>query len=275
MFQLKQMVTVNGTSSDGNVSMLRVLGAARKREVKATQNLSVIVLFFMVCWIPLYTINCVEAFCKSCDVPKTLLDCCIILSHLNSAGNPLLYAYHLRDFRSALKALLFGTTVEKRIGRDNSAYVQDTPTERRERLKKITAAHLYRQQSSFKLQGKSMFDSSLQRIETIPSIYTIDDDKHDIPHNHKTKLDLQTESVLDINMCNNQNEKYNFQNSALDLKQNCVTDGSNLKLEELTLRFVDEQKHPVYALGLLQDPPSSPEQTFSNLQAAIEQQPRT
>ena len=83
--------------------MLRMLGAAQKREVKATQNLAIIVLFFMICWIPLYTINCVLAFCHDCKVDSSFMFSCIILSHLNSAGNPLLYAYHLRDFRSALK----------------------------------------------------------------------------------------------------------------------------------------------------------------------------
>lgn len=86
--------------------MLRVLGAAQKREVKATQNLSIIVLFFMICWIPLYTINCIVAFCRDCTIPPTLMFFCIILSHLNSAVNPLLYAYHLKDFRAALKNLI-------------------------------------------------------------------------------------------------------------------------------------------------------------------------
>lgn len=84
-------------------TMLRVLGAARKREVKATQNLSRIVFFFIVCWFPLYTINCVMAFCPKCEVNDFLLNFCIILSHMNSVGNPLLYAYHLKDFRAALK----------------------------------------------------------------------------------------------------------------------------------------------------------------------------
>lgn len=92
----------NGSNSSGG-TMLRMLGAAQKREVKATQNLAIIVLFFMICWIPLYTINCVLAFCNDCEVNGTFMNCCIILSHLNSAGNPLLYAYHLRDFRAALK----------------------------------------------------------------------------------------------------------------------------------------------------------------------------
>lgn len=88
--------------------MLRMLGAAQKREVKATQNLAIIVLFFMICWIPLYTINCILAFCHDCEVDSTFTNFCIILSHLNSAGNPLLYAYHLRDFRAALKNFLCG-----------------------------------------------------------------------------------------------------------------------------------------------------------------------
>lgn len=116
---MRQIVTMNpeNGSSTNNCSsggtMLRVLGAAQKREVKATQNLAIIVLFFMICWIPLYTINCILAFCNTCQVDSTFMFSCIILSHLNSAGNPLLYAYHLRDFRAALKNFfcnLFGYT---------------------------------------------------------------------------------------------------------------------------------------------------------------------
>ncbi|KAF5298069.1 hypothetical protein FQA39_LY11837 [Lamprigera yunnana] len=111
--QVRQIVTMNpekGTTTTGRSqggTMLRVLGAAQKREVKATQNLSIIVLFFMICWIPLYTINFILSFCADCfEVNETIMLCCIILSHMNSAGNPLLYAYHLKDFRAALKHFL-------------------------------------------------------------------------------------------------------------------------------------------------------------------------
>lgn len=101
------MTLLNGGQRCGDSpTKLRVLGAARKSEVKATQNLSIIVAFFAVCWMPLYTINCVQAFCVECTVPSSLLNACIVLSHLNSAGNPLLYAYHLKDFRNAFKSLL-------------------------------------------------------------------------------------------------------------------------------------------------------------------------
>lgn len=105
------MAVLNGGRCGGNSpTKLRVLGAARKSEVKATQNLSIIVAFFAVCWMPLYTINCVQAFCDECPVPASLLHACIILSHLNSAGNPLLYAYHLKDFRNAFRSLLLCKT---------------------------------------------------------------------------------------------------------------------------------------------------------------------
>ncbi|XP_037938367.1 G-protein coupled receptor moody [Teleopsis dalmanni] len=107
----------------GTGTMLRVLGAARKRDVKATQNLSIIVLFFMICWIPLYTINCIMAFCPTCYVHPKLTLFCIILSHLNSAVNPVLYAYHLKDFRAALKNLvlkLMGVDIEQPV--DNTIH---------------------------------------------------------------------------------------------------------------------------------------------------------
>lgn len=74
-----------------------------KREVRTAKNLAIIVVFFMICWIPLYTVNCVQAFCSKCNVPIWLLDTFIVLSHVNSALNPFLYAYHMTDFRTALK----------------------------------------------------------------------------------------------------------------------------------------------------------------------------
>lgn len=94
-------------TSHSETQMLRLLNsAAQKREVKATQNLSIIVAFFMICWIPLYTINCINAFCKQCFINESVIYFGIVLSHLNSAINPLLYAYHLKDFRGAMYRLI-------------------------------------------------------------------------------------------------------------------------------------------------------------------------
>lgn len=124
--QVRQTVTFNSAeksfktntcsysiSKPNSGAMLRVLGAARKREIKATQNLSIIVIFFMMCWLPLYTINCIKAFCPECHIDASITFAAIILSHLNSAVNPLLYAYNLKDFRAAMKTLIL-----KMIGKD-------------------------------------------------------------------------------------------------------------------------------------------------------------
>lgn len=107
--QVRQMVSlsesVNADRENAGLS-LNLLRETRRKEVNATENLSRIVLFFVLCWMPLYLINCLQAFWIGFDVPDIVMDLCIILSHLNSAGNPLLYAYHLSGFRWALKSLL-------------------------------------------------------------------------------------------------------------------------------------------------------------------------
>lgn len=105
---LKGKKSKSTPADTSSTPMLRLLGAAQKRDVKVTQNLSRIVIFFIICWFPLYTINCIKAFCPDCDVSHIVVNCCIILSHINSVGNPILYAYHLKDFRAALKAFICG-----------------------------------------------------------------------------------------------------------------------------------------------------------------------
>ena len=89
-----------------------------KREVKKAQKLFIIVVFFMLCWIPLYTLNTIKAFCPHCESPRLLLDLFIILSHLNSVGSPFLYAFHMKDFREALRRLLCKCAIRQRHFRD-------------------------------------------------------------------------------------------------------------------------------------------------------------
>ncbi|XP_066975019.1 uncharacterized protein [Macrobrachium rosenbergii] len=88
---------------------------ANKREVKAAKSLSIIVLFFLICWFPLYTINCVQAFCETCPVTPEFMYFTIILTHVNSAVNPFLYAYHMKDFRHALKAFILEKILRRRL----------------------------------------------------------------------------------------------------------------------------------------------------------------
>ncbi|XP_045132498.1 uncharacterized protein LOC123516859 isoform X4 [Portunus trituberculatus] len=85
---------------------LNQMAHPNRREVKAAKSLSIIVLFFMISWFPLYTINCVQAFCKHCTASSGVMFFTITLTHLNSAINPFLYAYHMHDFRAALKSFI-------------------------------------------------------------------------------------------------------------------------------------------------------------------------
>ncbi len=90
-----------------------------RREVKKAQKLFIIVVFFMLCWIPLYTSNTVQAFCSDCKPPPSILvDLLIILSHANSAGSPFLYAFHMKDFREALRRLFCKCAIRQQHLRD-------------------------------------------------------------------------------------------------------------------------------------------------------------
>lgn len=77
-------------------------------ESRAAKSLAAIVTLFVFCWTPLYTLNTIVYFCPGCTekIPSELWQCAIILTHLNSAFNPFLYAWGMKDFKGALYRLL-------------------------------------------------------------------------------------------------------------------------------------------------------------------------
>ncbi|XP_032362492.1 adenosine receptor A2b [Etheostoma spectabile] len=73
-----------------------------RKEVHKATSLFLVLFLFMVCWMPIHLINCVLLFCPQCEVPMWLTLAAILLSHTNSALNPILYAYRMRSFRHTL-----------------------------------------------------------------------------------------------------------------------------------------------------------------------------
>ncbi|KAG8008263.1 Adenosine receptor A2b [Nibea albiflora] len=75
-----------------------------QKEIRAAKSLSIIVGLFAVCWLPVHILNCVTLFydLKS----EVLLYVAIILSHANSAVNPIIYAYRIQDFRNTFRKIL-------------------------------------------------------------------------------------------------------------------------------------------------------------------------
>jgi hypothetical protein len=89
---------------------------AQKIEDETTKNFAIILLFFVFCWAPLNIINCIIAF-HELPIPRKVIRGCVILSHFSIAGNPVMYAYRMKDFRMAMKK-----TVRKAIG---LSYIED------------------------------------------------------------------------------------------------------------------------------------------------------
>ncbi|XP_062867478.1 adenosine A2a receptor b [Trichomycterus rosablanca] len=106
--QLRQMerkssfghLQADGPSAPSSRSRLQM-------EVHAAKSLAIIVGLFAVCWLPVHIINCFTLFCPSCARPPAwVMYLAIILSHGNSALNPFIYAYRLRDFRFTFRKII-------------------------------------------------------------------------------------------------------------------------------------------------------------------------
>ncbi|XP_046711695.1 adenosine receptor A2b-like [Silurus meridionalis] len=81
--------------------------SAMRREAKKATSIFLIIFLFVLCWMPIHVLNCLEQFCPQCTVPLPIILTAVILSHANSAINPLLYAYRMKSFRQAFKGMFF------------------------------------------------------------------------------------------------------------------------------------------------------------------------
>ncbi|KAK2182405.1 hypothetical protein NP493_356g02063 [Ridgeia piscesae] len=75
------------------------------KELRAVKWFCAVIVFFAVCWLPLHVLNTMllvtGSTCFSCFNPA------IILSHANSALNPIFYAFVNKKFKCAFKRLVF------------------------------------------------------------------------------------------------------------------------------------------------------------------------
>ncbi|XP_030648767.1 adenosine receptor A2b [Chanos chanos] len=77
-----------------------------QREIRAAKSLSIIVGLFVLCWMPVHILNCLTLFNNKLEKPDTVMYVAIILSHANSAVNPIIYAYRIQDFRQTFRKIL-------------------------------------------------------------------------------------------------------------------------------------------------------------------------
>ncbi|NXI74657.1 AA3R protein, partial [Anseranas semipalmata] len=85
---------------------VRGAGAFYGQEFKTAKSLALVLLLFVVSWLPLCIINCISYFYPECKIPKHWIYLGILLSHANSAMNPIVYACKINKFKTTYLLIL-------------------------------------------------------------------------------------------------------------------------------------------------------------------------
>lgn len=75
------------------------------KELKLAKSLALVLFLFAISWLPLNILNCITLFCPSCEKPMFLTYIAILLTHGNSAVNPVVYAFRIKKFRTAFRKI--------------------------------------------------------------------------------------------------------------------------------------------------------------------------
>lgn len=75
------------------------------KELNLAKSLALVLFLFAISWLPLHIINCITLFSPDCQKPIVLLYIAILLTHGNSAVNPIVYAFRIQRFRMAFRKI--------------------------------------------------------------------------------------------------------------------------------------------------------------------------
>ncbi|XP_054836408.1 adenosine receptor A3-like [Eublepharis macularius] len=89
-----------------NAAPIKGTGIFYRREFRTAKSLALVLFLFIVCWLPLCILNSISHFCQTCGIPVELLYVAILLSHTNSAMNPIVYALRIKKFRKTYILIL-------------------------------------------------------------------------------------------------------------------------------------------------------------------------
>uniref|UniRef100_A0A3Q3S2E4 Adenosine receptor A1 n=1 Tax=Mastacembelus armatus TaxID=205130 RepID=A0A3Q3S2E4_9TELE len=75
------------------------------KELNLAKSLALVLFLFAISWLPLHIMNCITLFCPECKKPDVLIYIAILLTHGNSAVNPIVYAFRIKKFHMAFQKI--------------------------------------------------------------------------------------------------------------------------------------------------------------------------
>ncbi|XP_006118884.2 adenosine receptor A3 [Pelodiscus sinensis] len=94
------------TKLSQNATHAKATGVFYGKEFKTAKSLALVLFLFAVSWLPLAILNSIKHFCAECRVPQMLMYVSILLSHSNSAMNPIVYACKIKKFKDTYTLIL-------------------------------------------------------------------------------------------------------------------------------------------------------------------------
>jgi hypothetical protein len=100
-------------------SLKRKVTKAQRKERRATKTLGIVVGIFLICWVPFFTINILNAVCvklemESCQVGFGPFFYATWIGYMNSFMNPVIYTIFNTEFRRAFKSIILGRNAARR-----------------------------------------------------------------------------------------------------------------------------------------------------------------